>query len=49
MAADQETDNRLRKLEREVKDLTGRLDELVRMLKKVESDAIKRAARRGEG
>jgi len=46
MAADQQTENRLNKLERDVADLTRRLDELVRLLKRVEDEAVQRAARR---
>jgi uncharacterized protein YceH (UPF0502 family) len=45
---DSQTDNRIRKLEREVADLRKRLDELVRLLKRAEDDEVQRAARRAQ-
>lgn len=48
MAADRDTDNRLRKLEREVADLSSRLEELVRLLKRAEDQAVQYAARRSQ-
>ena len=44
--AEQETERRLQKLEREVTGLKSRLDELVRLLKQAEDANVKRAARK---
>lgn len=44
--ADQETERRLQKLEREVTGLKSRLDELVRLLKQAEDANVQRAARK---
>jgi len=44
--ADQETERRLKKLEREVTGLKGRLDELVRLLRQAEDANVQRAARK---
>jgi hypothetical protein len=46
--ADSQTENRIRKLEREVSELTKRIDELTRLLKRSPDPVIQRAARKAK-
>jgi hypothetical protein len=47
MAADPQTENRIRKLERELAALKRRVDEMARLLKRASDPEVQRAGRRG--